>query len=105
MPSPIEVVQPKKRKRKEPKKDKKDETEGRRRIKGRIKAAARQFPAHLDTLAVNNVPTNREHDSLLRIQSSDPEELSSGSDAFLQGPGGQSRISYHLGKRDLAGKP
>lgn len=104
MPSPIEVVQPRKRKRKEPKKDKKDETEGKRRIKGRIKAAARQFPSQLDTLVMGDVQTNREHDSLLRIQPSEPEELSSGSDAFLQGPGGQSRISYNLGKRDLAGK-
>lgn len=99
----MEVVQPKKRKRKESKKEKKDETEvNRNRIKGRIKAAARRFPAHLDTLGVSDVPTNREHDSLLRIQTSDPEEISSGSDAFLQGRGGSSRIAYNLGKRDPA---
>lgn len=105
MPTPIEVVQPKKRKRKEPKKDKKDETEGKRRIKGRIKADARQFASHMDTLAMHDVQTNREHDSLVRAQPSDPEEISSGSDAFLQGPGSQSRIAYNLGKRYVGGKP
>jgi len=58
----------------------------------------------LDTLALTDVPTNREHDSLQRIQPSEPEELSSGSDAFPQGPGSQPRV-FNLGKRDIAGKP
>jgi hypothetical protein len=104
VPTPVAVAQPKKRKRRELKKDKKDETEGKRRMKGRIKAAARQFPSQLDTLAGNEVQLNREHDALIRIQPSETEELSSGSDAFLQGPGGSSR-NYNMGKRDLQGKP
>ena len=103
VPTPVAAAQPKKRKRRELKKDKKDETEGKRRIKGRIKAAARQFSSQVDPLAETEVQINREHDALTRIQPSETEELSSGSDAFLQGPGGSSR-TYNLGKRDLTGK-
>ncbi|KAG0623138.1 hypothetical protein M758_3G150900 [Ceratodon purpureus] len=102
VPTPVAVAQPKKRKRRELKKDKKEEVEGKRRIKGRIKAAARQFPSQLDPLSGNEVQINREHDALIRIQPSETEELSSGSDAFVQGPGGSSR-NYNLGKRDLQG--
>lgn len=99
VPTPSPAVLPKKRRRREPKKDKKDEKEVKRRMKGRIKVAARQYPLHSENFAVGDPQISREH-NLSRIQSSDPEEISSDSDAFLRGP---SRVSYKQEKQDFAG--
>ncbi|XP_073388997.1 ubinuclein-2 isoform X2 [Physcomitrium patens] len=98
VPTPSPAVLPKKRRRREPKKDKKDEKEVKRRMKGRIKVAARQYPLHSENFAVGDPQISREH-NLSRIQSSDPEEISSDSDAFLRGP---SRVSYKQEKQDFA---
>lgn len=104
VPSPSPAVQPKKRRRRESKKDKKDEKEVKRRMKGRIMQGSRQFPSHSHNFAGGETQVSNEH-TLNKAQSSDPEEISSDSDAFRQGSAGPSRVSYKQEKLDFAGKP
>nr|XP_024392536.1 ubinuclein-2-like isoform X3 [Physcomitrium patens] len=101
VPSPSPAVQPKKRRRRESKKDKKDEKEVKRRMKGRIMQGSRQFPSHSHNFAGGETQVSNEH-TLNKAQSSDPEEISSDSDAFRQGSAGPSRVSYKQEKLDFA---
>lgn len=97
-------MQPKRRRRRESKKDKKDEKEVKRRMKGRMIQGSRQFPSHPQSFAGGETQASKEH-TLNRVQSSDPEEISSDSEAFRQRPAGSSRVSYKQEKQDFAGKP
>lgn len=108
--SPSPAVLPKKRKRREPREprepkrvagDKKeDDKEAKRRIKGKLKAAARSFPHH--TVAFGGgIELPQEHGGS-KLHSSEPEEISSDSDDYLQQQAGPLSMTHHQEKREFA---
>ena len=101
---------PKKRKRREPREprepkrvagDKKvDDKETKRRIKGRLKAAARSFPHHTQAFG-GGIELPREHGGS-KPHSSEPEEISSDSDDYLQQQAGPLSMTHSQEKREFA---